>query len=66
MSFTLEKLTKYAMELQKQFEAASAMMHQALGALNFVHTQINDLKNIKEEKPNEQINNENKEQDSKI
>lgn len=62
MSLTIEKLTKYALELQKQFEAASAMMHQALGALNFVHNQINELKNPKEEPKNEQINSENAQQ----
>ena len=52
---TIEKLNQHALQLQKQFEAASSMMHQAAGALNFVHTQIRELQSQNEEKKDEQI-----------
>ncbi len=55
MSLNIEKLNQYALQLQKQFEAASNMMHQAAGALNFVHTQIRELQSQNEEKKDEQI-----------
>ena len=58
MSLSVEKLTKYSIELQKQFETASAMMHQAAGALNFVRRQINDLNYPQKEPENEQTNGE--------
>lgn len=64
MSLTLEKLTKYSIELQKQFETTTAMMHQAAGALSFVHRQINELKNPQKELENEQINIQNQKQAS--
>lgn len=64
MSLTIEKLTKYAMELQKQFEAASNMMHQAAGALNFVRSQIFELQKPQEEPKNEQVDKQEQEQAS--
>lgn len=64
MSLTIESLSKQAIELQKQVEAASNMMHQSAGALALVRTQIAQLQKeqqeqaAKEAQENEQADNE--------
>lgn len=64
MSLTLEKLLKYAGDLQRQVEAASNMMHQAAGALHFVRNQIQELQNPQEEPKDEQVDKQEQEQAS--
>lgn len=52
LMLTIQNLLDDAMKLEKQFEAASQMLQQTAGALQFVRTKVNELQAVHVEAAN--------------